>query len=133
MTTLTRGRLLRRPALLCGTSAPSQASLSSSASRKLRACRTAVARCFLLLGLPPLVTPPRLSAATAGRAFGVWCRPRSRSRSRPGVRDEPGALEPVEGGEPIPGLAVLVDVEHVGRAGRWRWRGWPRAGAATTR
>ena len=48
--------------------------------------------------------------------------------------DQPGALELVEGGEPVPGRAVLVDVEHVrARAGRWRWRGWRRAGAATTR
>src|SRR5207247_8091818 len=31
-----------------------------------------------------------------------------------GTVEQPGAGEPVEGGEPVPGLAVLVDVEDVG-------------------
>ena len=74
-------------------------------------------------------------AAVLVAAGEVGVQPAARGGDERGrAVDEPGALELVEGGEPVPGRAVLVNVEHVrARAGRWRWRGSPRAGAATTR
>ena len=48
--------------------------------------------------------------------------------------DQPGALEPVERGEPVPGRAVLVDVEHVGPGvAGGDGQVARRAGGATTR